>query len=123
MQLRAALSIASNTTVQMSGLARGVWPDPILVNLSGHRGMGTLSMNMGLLFAVQLRVDIDLGPLGDIDRVFDIPVGLPTDLAFIGTTQFDPLLLPGQSAAPSASRTPRLGSRSRRSTSRPASPG
>ena len=97
--LRIALSLNSRTDVQMTALARATWPDPLTVNLTGTPTMGTLSMDFGLVFAVQLRLAIDT-PLGDIDRTFDIPTGLPSDLAFIASQDFDPLLLPGAPGRP-----------------------
>lgn len=97
--IRVAFGLLSRTTVDMRGMLRADWPSPLTVHLTGDQGMGQLNIDFGLVFSVQLKLDIDTA-LGDINRTFDIPVGLPTNLAFRGTQTFAPLLLPGQAGRP-----------------------
>lgn len=97
--IRAAFGLLSRTTVDMRGMLRADWPQPLTVHLTGDMGMGQLNIDFGLVFAVQLKLDIDVG-IASINRTFDLPVGLPTDLAFRGSTPFQPLLLPGDPGRP-----------------------
>lgn len=97
--IRVAFGLLSRTTVDMRGMLRADWPSPLTVHLTGDQGMGQLNIDFGLVFAVQLKLDIDIG-IAEINRTFDIPVGLPTNLAFRGTQTFTPLLLPGQAGRP-----------------------
>lgn len=97
--IRAAFGLLSRTTVDMRGMLRADWPAPLTVHLTGDQGMGQLNVDFGLVFSVQLKLDIDVG-IASINRTFDLPVGLPTDLAFRGSTAFAPLLLPGQAGRP-----------------------
>jgi hypothetical protein len=97
--IRAAVGLLSRTTVDMRGMLRADWPSPLTVHLTGDMGMGQLNIDFGLVFSVQLKLDIDVG-IASINRTFDLPVGLPSNLAFRGTQTFMPLLLPGQAGAP-----------------------
>ena len=97
--IRAAFGLLSRTTADMTGMLRAQWPSPLTINLTGDEGSGQLNIDFGLVFEVQLKLDIDVG-IASINRTFDIPVGLPTNLAFRGTKPFMPLLLPGQAGRP-----------------------
>ncbi|MCA9578157.1 MAG: hypothetical protein KC668_22140 [Myxococcales bacterium] len=97
--IRAAFGLLSRSAANMTGMLRADWPSALTVHLTGDQGMGNLSIDFGLVFEVQLKLDIDVG-IASINRTFDIPVGLPTDLAFRGSKAFAPLLLPGQAGRP-----------------------
>jgi len=97
--IRAGFGLLSRTTLDMRGMLRAGWPSPLTVHLTGDEGMGQLNIDFGLVFEVQLKLDIDIG-IASINRTFDVPVGLPTNLAFRGTRTFTPLLLPGQAGRP-----------------------
>jgi len=100
-QLHLGLHLAGMTDIGMAGTVVTSWPTPLTVGIEGSPMTGTLAVDYGYELIAQMRFSLDVAGVhyawtGDIP----LPASIPRTISLMGTTVFDPFVLPTSSPRP-----------------------